>query len=81
MTSGGHVAASATLSDFPDVELSVTMWVRVLPQYASTSATLLSYAVHDPSHADNPLARDFMEFMVSDTSNLRVMVHGRVRWG
>lgn len=55
------------------------MWVKVLPQHSSTSSTLLSYAVHAPEHADNTLARDFMEVMLSDTTNLRLMIHGRVR--
>jgi hypothetical protein len=75
----GYVASTAVIEDFPSTELSVSFWVKVQPQHASTSATLLSYAVHDASHATNALAADLMEVMLSDTTNMRLLIHGRVR--
>lgn len=81
LSGSGYVATlpDDPITDWPTVELSITMWVKANAQYASNGAALLTYAVHKAEHGDaGSIAGDFMETMLSDAKDLRFMLHGRV---
>ena len=69
----GYLASRGTISDFPSVDVSISMWVRTTD--VSRPGTLMSFTAQSSSPAGpNP----YYEFAVVDQRSLRVVVKDHV---
>ena len=81
LNGSGYIATAKNISDFPTVDISVTMWIRTTD--VSQAGTLLSFSPISPSNTSLLNSKDgsevpYYEFAILDQRSVRVAVRDHV---
>merc|ERR1712054_728531 len=81
LNGSGYIATAKNISDFPTVDISVTMWIRTTD--VSQAGTLLSFSPISPSNTSLLKSKDgsevpYYEFAILDQRSVRVAVRDHV---
>jgi hypothetical protein len=81
LNGSGYIATAKNISDFPMVDISVTMWIRTTD--VSQAGTLLSFSPISPSNTSLLKSKDgsevpYYEFAILDQRSVRVAVRDHV---